>query len=550
MKHRLWVLVFSLVLAVSTSAQSSDTLIWSLIGGDISTLNPALATDGNSLNVIVAIYDGLFHTNPQTGLPEPGLTSWTISEDGLQYTFTIREDAEWSDGTPITSADVKFTYEAIVSDVVESPRKQDIGAITSIEIVDDKTFIVNLDAPNCTIWGNAFGALRPLPAHKFAADFSDFMTSSMNTTPDVGSGPYLFDERSAGEFVRLRANPNYYGGVPNIPNVVYRIVADPATLNQALQTGTVDYGFMYPDQFEQLTDRDRFNNFLFPNANSPIVIMNFQDREARQNAYDENGNLNELVPNKFFGDIRVRQAVAMGYDKMALAMTQGELAESVPLTGPIVPSFYGAYDMSDLPYWEYNPERAAELLEEAGWVMGSDGVRVKDGVRFEVDMVYSKLVDLWANAALIMQDQLGQIGIKINIVEQEWSAYLGNVLLPGDYDLTVVGFGGGTEVDGIAYNLLHSKNVILGGGGFNLAAYVNPRMDELLDQARTLPGCDVEERYQLYREVQQIALNDVAYDWLVSTTQVNVLNPRVENAEIGQWSFNPSWEILNWGLGN
>lgn len=550
MKHRLLVLVFSLVLAVSTSAQSSDTLIWSLVGGDISTLNPALATDGNSLNVIVAIYDGLFHTNPQTGLPEPGLTSWTISEDGLQYTFTIREDAQWSDGTPITSADVKFTYEAIVSDVVESPRKQDIGAITSIEIVDDKTFVVTLDAPNCTIWGNAFGALRPVPSHKFAADFSDFMTSSMNTTPDIGSGPYLFDERSAGEFVRLRANPDYYGGVPNIPSVVYRIVADPATLNQALQTGAVDYGFMYPDQFEQLTQRDQFNSFLFANANSPIVIMNFQDREARQNAYDENGNLNELVPNKFFGDVRVRQAVAMGYDKLALALTQGELAESVPLTGPIVPSFYGAYDMSDLPYWEYNPERAAELLEEAGWVMGSDGVRVKDGVRFEVDMVYSKLVDLWGNAALIMQDQLGQIGIKINIVEQEWSAYLGNVLLPGDYDLTVVGFGGGTEVDGIAYNLLHSKNVILGGGGFNLAAYVNPRMDELLDQARTLPGCDVEERNELYREVQQIALNDVAYDWLVSTTQVNVLNPRVENAEIGQWSFNPSWEILNWGLGN
>jgi len=240
----------------------------------------------------------------------------------------------------------------------------------------------------------------------------------------------------------------------------------------------------------------------------------------------------------------------MGYDKLALALTLGENAGSVPLTGPVVPSFYGSYDMSDMPYWEYNPERAAALLEEAGWVMGDDGVRVKDGVRFEIDLVYSKLVDLWGNAALIMQDQLGQIGIKINIVEQEWSAYLGNNLLPGNFDITIVGFGGGNEVDGIAYNLLYSKNVVPGGGGFNLASYINPEMDRLLDEARTLPGCDPAARNELYREVQRIALEDVAYDWLVSTTQVHVLNSRVTDAYIGQWSFSlPGSQMLTWGLG-
>jgi peptide/nickel transport system substrate-binding protein len=307
---------------------------------------------------------------------------------------------------------------------------------------------------------------------------------------------------------------------------------------------------MYPDQLEQLVPQDIFNTFLYPNANSPIVIMNQQDPASYQAAYDEEGNLNELVPNPFFADVRVRQAIAMGYDKAALALTQGENAGSVPLTGPIVPSFYGAYDMSDLSYWEYNPERAAELLDEAGWVLGADGVREKDGVRFEIDLVYSKLVDLWGNAALIMQDQLGQIGIKINIVEQEWSAYLGNVLLPGNFNITIVGFGGGTEVDGIAYNLLYSKNVVPGGGGFNLASYINPEMDRLLDEARTLPGCDTAARYELYREVQRIALEDVAYDWLVSTTQVHVLNGRVTDAYIGQWSASlPGADMLSWGLG-
>lgn len=549
---RKWLVLLLLVLATVNvaSAQSPDTIIWSLIGGDISTLNPALATDGNSLNVISSLFSGLSRPNSDSGLPEPDLATWTVNEDGTVFTFTLKEGVQWSDGTPITAADVKFTYDAIMSDVVESPRKSDMASIQSVEVVDDSTVEVTLVSANCTIWGGAFASLTPLPSHLYAADFSDFMTNPNNLEPTAVSGPYTFDERSAGEFVRVVANPSYYEGQANIPNTVFRIVADSTLLNQALQTDTVDYGFMYPDQFDQLTDKEMFGTWLYPNANAPIVIMNYQDSANPQNAYDEDGNLVELTPNKFFSDIRVRQAVAMGYDKTALALTLGENAGSVPLSGPIVPSFYGAYDMSDIEPWPYDPEAAAALLDEAGWVdSNGNGTRDKDGVEFEVDLIYSKLVDLWGNAALIMQDQLGQIGIKINVIEQEWSAYLGNVLLPGSYDLTVVGFGGGTEVDGIAYNLLYSKNVILGGGGFNLSGYVNPRMDELLDQARTLPGCAVEARLPIYREIQQIARDDVPYDWLVSTTQVHVLTSRVTDPYIGQWDGLFPNSLITWGLG-
>lgn len=549
---RLAVLLLSVLMLVgiTASAQSNpDVLVWSLVGGDISTLNTALATDGNSITVIGALFDGLFKVDPDTGLPQPNLASWTVSDDGLVYTFTLI-DAKWSDGTPITSKDVKFTYDAITSDVVESPRKSDMASIASVETPDDKTVVITLNTATCTIWGNGFGSLVPLPSHKFAADFSDFMTSDFNLNPDVVSGPYKFEERQPGEFVRVTANPDYHGGAPKIPSLLFRIVADSTTINQALQTNTVDYAFMYPDQLEQLQDQENYNTFLYPNANAPIVVMNYQDPEQAQNGYDEDGNLNELVPNQFFSDIRVRQAVAMGYDKVALAQTLGENAGSVPLTGPIVPSFWGTYDLSSVTPWEYNPEKAKELLAEAGWVdSDNDGILDKDGVKFEVDLVYSKLVDLWGNAALIMQDQLGQIGIKINIIEQEWSAYLSNVLLPGKFNITIVGFGGGTEVDGIAYNLLYSKNLILGGGGFNISGYINPEIDTLLDEARTIPGCDVAARNELYTQIQQIAHDDVPYDWLVSTTQVNVLNNRVEGAYIGQWEGGTiPKSVVGWGL--
>ncbi len=540
-----------MMFGMTASAQSSnpDVLVWSLVGGDISTLNTALATDGNSINVISALFDGLFRSNPDTSLPEPDLATWTVSDDGLVYTFTMKDGIKWSDGEPITSKDAKFTYDAIVSDKVQSPRKSDMTSIASVEAPDDKTLVITLKTATCTIWGNGFSSIVPLPSHLYKADFSDFMDSPLNLAPTAVSGPYMFDERKAGEYVRLKANPDYFEGEPNIPSLLYRIVADSTTLNQSLQTNTVDYAFMYPDQLEQLQEQERFNTFLYPNPNSPIVVMNYQDPEQAQNGYDDKGNPNTLVPNKFFADKRVRQAIAMGYDKEALAKTLGENAGSVPLTGPIVPSFYNTYDMSSVKPWEYNPEKAKELLAEAGWTdSDGDGILDKDGVKFEVDLVYSKLVDLWGNAALIMQDQLGQIGIKINIIEQEWSAYLSNVLLPGKFDISIVGFGGGTEVDGIAYNLLYSKNLILGGGGFNISGYINPEMDKLLDEARTVPGCDVADRNKLYTQIQQIAHDDVPYDWLVSTTQVHVLNKRVLDATIGQWEGGLPKTVPSWGL--
>ncbi len=547
--YLLLVVAFALAPAQgSLQAQSSEALIWSFAGGDLSTINPVLATDQVSLYATGAVYASLFIADPNTGLPTPGLADWVISEDGLEYTFTLKEGVVWSDDVPITSQDVKFTYDAVMSDKVESVRKADMAAIAGIEIVDDRTFVVTLTEPNCTIWGNAFASLIPLPAHKYAEDFSDFMTSEFNLAPDIGSGQYLYEERSAGEYVRFKANPLYYRGEPGIPTFIIRILADPATVNQALQTGAIDYAFMYPDQLDQLGDQDMFNTWLYPNNNTPMLVMNLQDSEDPQPAYDEEGNPNTLVPNKFFGDVRVRQAVAMGYDKAALTLTLGEDAGSVPLTGPITPAFYDTYDLSAIEPWPYDPERAKQLLEEAGWVdTDGDGVREKDGVRFEVDLTFSPLIELWANIAAVVQDQLGQLGIKVNVSQMEWSAYLSEVILPFKFDMTIVGFGGGTQVDGIAYNLLHSQNVIP-NAGFNLASYVNPEMDRLLDEARTLPGCPIPELEAIYQQVQQIARDEVPYDWTVSTTQVHVLNKRVTDAFIGQWDSTPPVSTYLWGL--
>ena len=534
------VILFIMVPAV-LAQDNSDVLLRST--ANPTTLSPVLYADTESFDLISFLFEGLFEADPQTAEPMPALTTWEVSEDGLTYTFTIDADAEWSDGTPITSNDVLFTYNAIINDAVAAPFKGQVALISDLSVVDDKTFVVTLSQPNCTIWGSAFEALTPIPAHMYSEDFSEFMANPFNSQPTVTSGPYVWAETRPDEFIRMSANENYYRGAPQIPTVINRVIADSAVQNQALQSGEVDYATMFPDQLEQLGDQSHLNVFVFPVNSTPMLVMNWADPENPQPAYDEAGNLIEQAPNRFFSDVRVRQAVAMGYDKAAIMGTLGPNGGYL-LSGPITPSF--GWVESDVEPWPYDPEAAAALLDEAGWIMNEEtGIREKDGVPFEVTLVYPPIVDLYSNIALVAQDQLGQIGIQINVESQEVSAYLSNVLLPQQYDMTVVGFGGGLEVDGIAYNTLLSQNDIP-GAGFNIGSYVNPEMDELLNQGRSLVGCSTEERAEIYRQIQQIAHDDVAYDYTVGTNQVHVMNARVTGFEPGPW--NPYVNIEQWSI--
>jgi peptide/nickel transport system substrate-binding protein len=522
-----------------------ETLVRGLTGGDISTLNPALISDSTSIDVAGFLWDGLFEADPDTGEPLPKLATWEISEDGLTYTFTLIDEAVWNDGTPITSADVEFIYRAILDDSVPSPRKSNFDLVESLNIIDDKTFEVVLSEVNCTIWGSAFSSLTPMPSHVYAADLSDFVDGAQNLEPKVTSGPYYVADYSPGEFVRLAANENYWGGTPQIPYILNRILADTAVQNQELLSNSIDYAFMYPDQFEQLGNPDFLTGFIEPLNNTPLFVMNWEDPENPQAAYDADGNPIEQTPNRFFSDVRVRQAIAMGYDKSAIVGTLGPDGGFL-LNGPFTPMFSWAQGPDVQPY-SYDPERAAELLDEAGWVLNpSTGIREKDGVPFEFTLVYSPLVDLWTNIALVAQDQLGQLGIRVNVESMEWSAYLNNVLIPQKYDATIVGFGGGIEVDGIAYSILHSDNDVP-GSGFNMASYVNPEVDALLEQGRSTVGCSQEERAVAYAELNRIVMEEVAYDFTVGTNQVFVMNNRIQNYEPG--AFNARWQVQNWRIG-
>ena len=205
-------LILLLLLTVALAvAQDAETIV--IRGfGNISTFNPAMSSDGASFQAFSVLWPKPYEIDPATSAPIPGLTNWEISDDGLVYTFHIQEDANWSDGMPITSHDIKFVIDAIKSDVVASIQENEVQAVEEVRIVDDKTYEVVLTGLDCAAFSQ-LGGVRFMPSHLFADDFSDFETNMVSTEPvGISGGPYILDEWAPDAYQSYHANPDWWGG--------------------------------------------------------------------------------------------------------------------------------------------------------------------------------------------------------------------------------------------------------------------------------------------------------------------------------------------------
>lgn len=526
---------------VTDTEADDETLVTSSVGeqtgtviirnmGNLTSWNPALTSDGASIQARRLLWPALINTDESSGAPVPGLQSWEVSDDTLTYTFEIHEDAVWSDGTPISSTDVKFMIEAIQSDV-ETVYETVVEQIEAVNIIDEKRYEVVLNEVNCAFLPG-LAAVRLLPAHKYAADFSDFEDSEFNMNPDISGGPYLLDEWVPTEFEAYSANPDYWGGAPAIPSLINRVMEDAAIGIQALQAGEVDYMTMQGDLFQQITNRDNLEWSSFPQTSVGFLALNWADPNDPQPAYDEDGNPVEQTPHPLFSDVRVRQAVALGINVQDMIDAMGPDG-GTPLVGAVSPIASWAYN-DDIPRYEYDPEGAMALLDEAGWVdEDGDGVREKDGMPLAFTIAYSSILQMFETEALIIQDQLNQIGFAVSVEHYEWGNYLEEVYYGQRFDATPMTNSDGAAAEPNTFmGLLLSRRDTPGTGG-NITSYINPEVDALIDQARAVPGCDPEVRAELYREIQQITHDDVAYSWLFVPNMFHVSNSRIGGLEPG-----------------
>ncbi len=461
-----------------------DTFIEASIG-EPSNLLPVLSSDSASSAINGLVYSGLVRYDKKLVLEGELAEFWEISEDNLTITFHLRKGVVWHDGAPFTSADVMFTYQMYIDPEVPTSYAEDFLQIAKAEALDDYTFRVTYEqpyAPALESWGTSIH-----PKHLLTGQ--DVTKSPLSRAP-IGTGPFKFIKWDAGEKVVLEANLDYFEGRPYINRIVYRVIPDASTQFLELQSGGLDFMSLTPIQYATQTD-------------TPAFKRNFNKFSYLAFGYTYLGyNLQKPI----FQDKKVRQAISYAIDKQELIdgvlLGLGQAA-----TGPYKPDTW-VYN-AKVKRYDYAPEKARQLLDEAGWVdHDDDGIRDKDGQPFAFTIVTNQGNDLRTKSAEIIQRRLKEVGIEVKIRVVEWATFLKEFIFPGNFDVTILGWTGGPEPD--QYNIWHSSKTA--PRELNFVKFQNAEVDELLEQGRRT--FDQAERKQIYDRFQEILAEEQPYTFL------------------------------------
>jgi peptide/nickel transport system substrate-binding protein len=390
----------------------------------------------SSARIMQLIYDTLVVKNERFDFVPSLADSFTESEDHKTFTFHLRSGVVFHDGKPLTSADVKYTFDSIIAPATRSPLRGAVDKITSIEAPDPLTVIFRASEPFYTFAGN-------LPAIGIIPEGAG---PEISNAP-VGSGPYRFVSYAEGDAVKLEANEGYWGVPPNIPRVHIRVVTDNSTRQAELMSGEVDLA--YNAQFD------------------PETIRILKDRRDMQIVIGEGANIGylgvNLTPSSLLSNQKVRQAVAYGIDREVIIHRL--LRDQARKANAILPPEYWAYNPSVTVY-DHDPERAAALLDEAGFPdPDGDGPQPRLTLR-----IMTSTTQLSRNIAAIVQDQLRRVGIRLELDSFE-SATLFDKLNKAQYDLYyLIGLGFNQSTDAFQF-VYHSR-------------YQNPQFNEAIARLR------------------------------------------------------------------
>ncbi len=450
-------------------------------------------------------------TNPDLTIGYDLATDTSVSEDGLTWTVTIREDVQFTDGEPLTAGDVAFTYNT----VKETSSVNDFTMLDRAEALDDTTVVFHMTRP-FSIWPYTMAAVGILPEHAYDS-------RTYGTNP-IGSGRYMLKQWDQGQQVILEANPDYYGEAPKMKQVTILFMEEDAAF-LAAQAGQVDVAYTsatYSDQNIDGYELAAYETVDNRGFNLPAVPEG-TDEEGRQTGND------------FTSDVRVRRAINLGIDRQ-------EMIDHV-LNG------YGspAYSVCDqLPWYSeasevaYDPKEAGKLLDEAGWRMGPDGVREKDGVKASLNLLFSTGDSVRQALVEDFADQMEELGIACTTEGVGWDAAYDRALA----DPLLWGWGAHTPME--LYNIYHTEEK---SGSARYSPYGNEVVDAYMDQA--LASGDLEESYALWQKAQWDGTTgvtqegDVPWVWLVNIDHLYWVRDGLRVAEQKIHPHGHGWSVVN-----
>lgn len=488
-------------------------------------LMPKIEVDDN---VHFSIFDALFRITadgeivPNLATEVPTLDNGGISEDGLNWRVMLRDDVTWHDGEPFTAEDVKFTLELIVNPDFRAWRTTGHDLVRDIEVVSPTEITWRMEeafAPYLSFLTEMF----IVPAH-ILATAEDLNEAPFNREP-VGTGAFRWGQRTAGDNLVLVANPDYHGEGPYIEELVFRYIPDMTVLFTQFQSGAIDLvgrSYITQDNYEAAKALPDRQVDLVPAPSVESIYLNLERPQ--------------------FQDPAVRQALYYALDRTAIIDV---LYYGLPkATETFIPP-QSIYYHDSLPAQEFNLDRAREILDEAGWVPGSDGVREKDGVRLEFNNSTTTGAHLREQTQQFVQQTFADIGVRMNIENMPAAVMWGDFWVLSQFDSAMVGITYLIAADPDVSNRFHSGAIAAqGGNGSNTGQYANPEVDALLDKgARTF---DPDERMAIYREMQEIIRSDLPFLPLFSYTQVYGRKAGLEGFVPNSNTRSETWNAASW----
>jgi len=474
-------------IAAETPTRGGTAVI--AVVADPGHFNPGITTSSNVHAVADSMFNGLVALDRELK-PVPDLAaSWTISDDSTVFTFSLAPDARWHDGAPLTSADVKFTFDDVLFKY-HARTKAGLGAMVErIETPDDRTVVFRLKKPyGALLQGLDVTEAPILPKHLFFS--GDPNLNPANLKP-VGTGPFRFGQYRAGEGVTLVRNPDYFKpGLPYLDKLVIRVIPDDNTRLLALIGGEVDYisSVSGPD-LERLK------------KSGGIALVGTTRESGGSNCIMTLGFNLERPPTAKLG---VRQAIAHAIDRgqmlRQVIFGQGRVADA-----PISSGIPWAHAAGSLAAYDYSPEKARALLDAAGYRPGPDGTRLV------LDIAHFPTFNKFGE---VMRQNLAQVGVRLNLRPLDRAAFVDTIFAKRGFDINLISYCNGLDPDLGVRRMYVSTNI--GNIAFsNAAAYRNPRVDGLF--AAASETARVDERGSLYREIEEIVARDLPYWWLVET---------------------------------
>lgn len=494
-------------------------------GTGLKTITPLVSSDAYAGEVQSYIFESLLTRDPET-LEWLGLIakSWQISDDGLSFTFQLRDDVKFSDGVALTADDVAFTFAFIQNPVIAAPRERAVyDKIASVTATAKYEVVFQFKEPYYDSLAMA-GSIAIMPRHFYEPYLKTPEKFNQSKGLLLGSGPYRLADPKGWTpdqgLVELQRNPRYWGPQPSFDRLLWKVIQNDAARLTTFRNGEIDAYSARPREYQtlkedkELSARTQHFEYMSPTAGYSYIGWN-QKRNAKSTR---------------FADKRVRQAMSYLVDmerinkEIMLGYAEAAVSPFSPRSKQHDPALVAR---------SFDLDKAKQLLKQAGYAdRNKDGVLDDaQGKPFEFELVFFQDSEDTKRIVLFLKDLYARAGIILIPKPTEWSVMI-DLLNKRDFDAITLGWTSGVETD--IYQIFHSKQIE--GGGDNFVNYKNSELDKLIDQARGT--VDEAKRMPLWQQAERIMYEDQPYTFLMRRKSLVFVDKRIHNLQITNLGLN------------